>query len=535
MPLLTAEQVKTAELNAIEAGVSESDLMLRAGNAIGDMIDLESGESGKAVILAGPGNNGGDGVVIGARLHARGWEVSIWGWQRTRSGNAPISEEMIDSLNWLASPDELEEALGRTDIVIDAVYGAGGRDELPDEVAAAFDMVCSERSHRRIDVWAVDLPSGVNSDTGEVSERSISADVTAMIGFPKVGCFKSPASRIVGRPTIVDIGLELPDDLFERTPVLVTSRFVRQRMPDRHIGQHKRSAGTLLVVGGSPQYYGAPRLTGESALRSGSGLVSLAVPATIVSPIATAVPELTFITLPSGEHATAGSRMARIVREKLDEYDALVVGPGLGTDPPVRDFLGIFLGLDQPGTSGIGFGTHAEPESIEPFSGKAVFDADALNLLSERFDWSTKLENAELVLTPHAGELGRLLDRDRADIESDPWGSALEAAKQFKQVVLLKSAPSLVATPDGALFVAKEAPIGLATAGTGDVLAGIVGALMSQGLGARDAAITGMGLGNTAANLAESEIGELGYVASDLISFIPAARDRIMQSRSDFV
>jgi ADP-dependent NAD(P)H-hydrate dehydratase / NAD(P)H-hydrate epimerase len=535
MRLLTPEEVKSAEQAAVAAGITEMDLMNRAGTEIAELIDLEFEDSGHVLILAGPGNNGGDGIVIGARLLALGWAVSIWLFSRTGIENTPVTEADVDQVNWITDKRTFDDALADTDLVVDAVFGSSGRAELPDDVANRFAELENERTHRSLPIIAVDMPSGVDATTGEIDERTLATDVTAMIGFPKIGCFRLPAASLNGQIFLLDIGLTDHASEAENSPTLITDRLVRSLLPARVPGAHKRSVGTTMVVGGAPQFIGAPRLAGEAALRAGSGLVTVAASSAIVNAIATAIPELTFLSLPSGEHSTAASRMASIVHEKIDEYDSLIVGPGLGTDAPTPDFLAQLFGLEQPGRSGIGFGSFDAPTKVEPFGRKAVIDADGLNWLASRGDdWVEPLKNAKLVLTPHSGELSRLLGKERDEIEADPWSAAQKAAQQFQQVVVLKYAHSVVATPNGELYVAADANPGLATAGTGDVLAGTIGALLAQGLDPSSAAIAGVGIGLRAAEIAAVEVGSIGFTASDVISRLPAARDEILQARSDF-
>lgn len=534
IPLLTVHQVQLAEQIAIEAGASEVDLMLRAGHQIADRIDLDSPGSESALVLCGPGKNGGDGVVIAGRLLEFGWDVSVWCWNRDGADSAPIDEEVAQSLNWVGPDGHLDACVRSSDVIVDAVFGAGGRAELPQGVVDAFDLIRRESERRYIEVWAVDVPSGVSADTGECDDRALHADKTAMIGLPKIGAFQLPASSYTGQILAFDIGLTVPEGVDANAPRLLSPSSARQFLPKRRTGAHKRSSGTLLVVGGAPNYYGAPRLTGEAALRAGAGLVSIAAPSSIISSIATAVPELTFEPLPVSEHATAAARMASIVRDRISEVDALVIGPGLGVDAPVPEFLSQLLGFEHATRSGIGFGSHADPDPVEPFSGRAVIDADGLNFLSERSGWWETLKSAELVLTPHPGELARLLGVERTEIEARPWEKALEAAKMTGQVVVLKFAHTVVATPTGQLYVAGHAPPGLATAGSGDVLAGVIGAFLAQGLDAESAAVAGVGLGLGAAELVADSRGSIGYTASDIVRELPAARERIARARSYF-
>jgi ADP-dependent NAD(P)H-hydrate dehydratase / NAD(P)H-hydrate epimerase len=530
--LVTAAEVKQAEQEKIGAGTEESMLMFLAGTEIADRILQTPLRPMNVVILSGPGNNGGDGIVIGVTLAEFNCDVVIWCWNRPEPGEIPVSDEQLDMIALVDSRDELVQALDSADIVVDAVFGAGSRSELPAEVIEAFDEVRAVQQRRCVQVWAVDVPSGVSSDEGTAAEGALQSDVTAMIGLPKIGAFQQPASQFTGEIQYIDIGLSEPDGIEVERPQLITARYARQVLPSRRTGIHKRSAGTLMVIGGAPNYFGAPRLTAEAAMRTGTGLVSVAAPSSVIGSIATAVPELTFVPLPASEHFSTAGRMTQIVQEHWSSTDALVIGPGLGTDAPVPDFLSQLLGFDGGTSSSIGFGTHSDPEPAEPFSGKAVIDADGLNWLATQENWWEILKGAELVLTPHPGELGRLMGVERSEIESDPWEHAKSAAHKFHQVVVLKYAHSVIATPDGQMFVAHQAPVGLATAGTGDVLSGVIGGLLAQGCDATGAAIAGVRLALDAALFAASSDGQIGYLATDIIRQIPAAREMVSRTRS---
>jgi ADP-dependent NAD(P)H-hydrate dehydratase / NAD(P)H-hydrate epimerase len=534
MRLLTEEHVRAAEEAAVNAGASEDELMVRAGEDVASRILAAHPPGSFIIILAGPGKNGGDGLVAAAHLAENDVRVAIWAFGRKDVGDVPIDAAAAANLEWLESVEQLRDCLEEADAVVDAVFGIGSRGSLPDEVVEAFDCVRSAREDRHLDIWALDVPSGMDSTTGDIARESLQADVTLMIGLPKTGAYQFPAARYTGYVSLVDIGLEPPADLDHATPMLINAKAGRRRMPVRRAGIHKRSAGTVMVVGGAPNYFGAPRLSAEAALRSGAGMVTVAAPGSIIGSIATAVPELVFLPLPVAEHASASSRMAKLVRERLDQTDALVVGPGLGTDAPVPEFLSQLFGITNSVRGAIGFGAASEPEEVEPFAGKAVIDADGLNWLSKAEDWWIHLDSAKLVLTPHPGELGRLLGKERSDVESEPWDTAREAAAQFGQTVVLKHGHSVVAAPDGRLWVAEQAPPALATAGTGDVLSGVIGAFLAQGCDPEDAAVAGVALGLRATALAEEASGSIGIVAGDIIRALPRARDEIMHVRTDF-
>ncbi len=534
IPLVTVDQMRNAEQKAIEIGRSETDLMLAAGVSIADEISARHGVASHALVLCGPGKNGGDGVVIATELVRLGRIATVWTYNRDGAGGVPVDQELIEDTDWITGQSALEDALASVDFVVDAVFGAGGRAELPDEVSRAFDAIRLEARDNYLPIWAVDVPSGIDCDTGSIAESALQADVTTMIGLPKVGAYRFPAARNTGFKSLIDIGIAPTDDLGPETPGLITGLSTRRLLPTRRAGLHKRAAGSLMVIGGAPNYYGAPRLAAEAGLRSGAGIVTVAAPSSVIGSIATAVPELTFLPLPVAEHLTAESRMATLIREQLDRYDALVIGPGLGTDKPVPGFLAKLFGFERISTTGIGFGSASDVEEESEFTGRAVIDADGLNWLATRDDWWTELRQADLVLTPHPGELARLLNCERDDIEADPWRYARDAAERFQQVVVLKYGHTCVATPQGELSIAPQAPPSLATAGSGDVLAGLIGGLIAQGLDSADAARAGVMIGLRAVDLGEVRHGSVGLTAGDIIELLPKSIDTILVERGAF-
>lgn len=527
--LCRVEEIRAAERSAMAAGRTEADLMRAAGRGVAREIERAAGgRAGTMLVLAGPGNNGGDGLVAAAALQERGWRCLIWGYRRTDSGGAPIDAATADQFVWI-EPGSLAEAAREADVIVDAVFGIGGKDALPPEVVDAFAIVAAVRRERSTPVVALDVPSGVDADSGAVAEGALAADMTVTVGLPKIGLYRAPALRYTGILRLVDIGLPAPD-ISREAPQLITEQDVRAWLPRRHADTHKREVGTLLVVGGAPTYYGAPRLTAAAGARVGAGLVTLAVPRSLIAPIATALPEVTFLPLPEGEIGGAGARMARMIHEQIDRYQALVVGPGLGQDSPVDEFLNALFRV-RTVAAGIGFGASTVAEEAQEFRAQAVLDADALNWLAKQSEWPDRLRSAQLVLTPHPGELSRLLDTEVDEIVADPWSAAREAAERFGQVVVLKHGHTVVASPDGTLLVAPQALAALASAGTGDVLAGMIGGLMAQGVPPREAAAAGVYLGGEAAILAMERVGTLGLVASDLIDALPRALAALYDAR----
>ncbi|HLI52308.1 MAG TPA: NAD(P)H-hydrate dehydratase [Thermomicrobiaceae bacterium] len=527
--LCSVDEIRAAEAAAIKSGVSESELMLAAGQGVARFILENDGtEEGQVLFLVGPGKNGGDGLVAAAHLVAHGWRALIWGFKRTDVSRAPVDAELADAFEWI-DDDALAEACQEADVIVDAVFGFGSRPSLPDEVAAAFQLAWRARVISQTPLVAIDVPSGIDSDTGEAAEGAFRADHTVTIGLPKQGIYQQPASEFAGLIHLLDIGLPSPD-AGDGDAALISESDVAGWLARRTSATQKRDAGALMVIGGAPNYYGAPRMAAGAGARAGAGIVTLAVPRTLIGPISTALPEATYLPLPEGEAGGAGVRMASLVRERLSGFQAFVLGPGLGQDSPVPEFLSALLG-NRTSVTSIGFGATPNGLKSERLHHRGVIDADGLNWLAKQDNWWSWLQDSELVLTPHPGELGRLLGVETSAIQSDPWGYAREAAKKFGQTVVLKTGHSVVAKPDGSLLVSPQAPPSLATAGSGDVLAGTIGGLMAQGLPAAAAAASALYIGSQAALIGEQEIGTLGIVASDLIDGIGLALRQIYDAR----
>lgn len=301
------------------------------------------------------------------------------------------------------------------------------------------------------------------------------------------------------------------------------SEDARRVLPRRSPGAHKWGVGGVLIVAGSPGYVGAAALCAMAAGRAGAGIVNCAVHRSLVTAIVGVVPEAGFSLLPEGDMGTTGKRVLDAIEKKADKCAAFVVGPGLGDDDYARDLMIALLGLTEKSTfSSLGFGVPraqasvaTEQHSLLAYDKPILVDADGLNALAKIDEWWTRLPENRLVLTPHAGEFGRLMDIEPRDVLADPVTAAVRAARKFRQVVLLKGAPTIV-TDGATVYRASDSPSSLATGGSGDVLSGTIGALLAQGLTLVDAANLGVYVGTKAARRLESELGTLGLVASDL-------------------
>ena len=520
--LCTVEEIRTAERGALSDRRSEDDLMTSAAAGIASLILGRFGDRvGTAIFLVGPGKNGGDGLVAASILVEVGWTCRVWGYKRDGTGTAPISDLAAERLMWVKELSDLPKLMVHADLIVDAVFGIGGKIDLPSDVAQAFAYAHESRVSHGTPLWAIDVPSGVNANTADVSDSAFHADVTVSIGLPKIGLYQIPALRSAGEIELVDIGLTSPEVTADDV-ALIDDISVRRLLPRRRQDTHKHDVGWLLVIGGAPNYYGAPRMSAEAAERAGAGMVCLAVPRSLVAPIASAVREVTFLPLPEAEFGGAGERMAQLVSKRLSDFAACLIGPGLGQDEPVPEFLSRLFGL-RSGSQAIGFGSAPESAQSNAFTGRAVIDADGLNFLAKQTGWQEALSSAKLVLTPHPGELGRLTGRDVSEILADPWGAARAAAERFQQVVVLKQGYPVVAASGSPLLIAPRCEPALASAGTGDVLAGTIAGLMAQGMKPHDAAAAGLFIGSRAADLAKAQVGTLSLVAGDVIEALPRA------------
>jgi NAD(P)H-hydrate epimerase len=347
---------------------------------------------------------------------------------------------------------------------------------------------------------AVDVPSGIDADTGAVEGAAVRADLTIALGAVKAGLLRFPAAALVGRLVVHPIGL--PGGTEQAAQVrLLDAAMARSLLPARPLDAHKGTLGWVLVIGGAREYIGAPVLSGSAAAYSGCGLVALAVPPQAQVAAATALPEATFLL----RDAATGGEQAAVLADRLSSFEALVLGPGLGRDDEsltlVRELLQRLAALEHPP--------------------KVVIDADALYVLANWPDWWRQIP-AGCVLTPHHGEMARLIGQDVATVVPSTWELAVQRAVEWGQVVVLKGAHTVVADPAASARVYPRANPALATAGSGDVLAGLIGGLAAQGLAPREAAQLAVVVHALAAERALSVSERRSLVASDLLTQLSA-------------
>jgi ADP-dependent NAD(P)H-hydrate dehydratase / NAD(P)H-hydrate epimerase len=519
MRVVTAAQMRAAEERAATLGMPPQALMQNAGRAVADAILRIAGSlaTRRVLALVGPGNNGGDGLVAARHLAdmRAGVVCYLWGQRRDPDPNLALARQK--GLTIIQARDDpglerLQAHAGMADFVLDALLGTGKARPIDSELCRILDCV---RRETRGQIVALDLPTGLDCDTGQVDQACLAASQTVTLGYPKLGLLLFPGARCTGRLIIGDIGL--PGEELDTSIDMVTQHDIGALLPNRPIEAHKGSFGKVLVVAGSERYTGAPYLAAMGAARAGAGLVTLAVARSVYPILAANAHETTFLPLPEAEAGALNEAAADVVLREMGGYDTLVLGPGIGQQPATTAFI---LRLLQE------MGPDGPP-------GGWVFDADALNCLAKNREWLERLPG-RAVLTPHAGEMSRLLQTTIPEILERPLDIVRQAAASWRQVVVLKGAHTLVATPEGRVSINPVANPGLSTAGTGDVLAGAIAGLLAQGLDPFAAARCGVFLHTLAADIISQERGNAGLVAGDLLDALPRAIRQTTVSRIRF-
>jgi hydroxyethylthiazole kinase-like uncharacterized protein yjeF len=531
MKLVTADQMRALEQRADASGNTYAMMMERAGKAVADAILARHDPRDlRVLVLVGPGNNGGDGLVCARYLRDAGARVALYVWKRTeraddenfrlcRERHLPVTRAEDD-----AHFAALKDFLADTDIIVDALLGTGVARPIDGLLKELLETV-SKKTRKQVSshlvtlspclplspsrsprIVAVDLPSGLNPDTGALDPATLKADLTVTFAFPKIGQLTFPGANAVGEIVVADIGIPAEwanDDALD----VATAREIAALLPPRARASHKGTFGKAMICAGSANYVGAAFLAGAAATRAGAGLVTLALARTIYPLIASALHETTFIVLPDEDGALVPAAARRLL-DHLPGYDALLLGCGFGRHPQTIAFVTQIL--------------NHKSEILN-----CVIDADALFALAQIRDWWTRLAPQRAILTPHPGEMATLTGLSRDAVQADRVNIAKKFAAQWQQIVVLKGAHTVVASPDGRATLLPFATPALATAGTGDVLAGTIVAMLAQGLSLRDAAMVGAYIHGLAGEIAQREIGDAGVVAGDLLTRLSVAMRQV--------
>ena len=510
MKIVTADQMRRIEDRSEEIGVSKDALMERAGleSALYIRRTYAPLFGVPVVVLVGPGNNGGDGLVMARHLHRWGARVSVYICRDRR-----VPDPKLDIVNELgisvvaASNDDgllhLRHLLDTAHLVVDAVLGIGRIRPLEGTVRDILLLVAEVKARRPgMTTLAIDVPSGMDADSGSADPACPAVDITLAMGYPKVGHFAYGAASLIGKLGTVGIGL--PDGVDYDVPLsLMTDDNMRPMLSVRPSDAHKGSFGRTMVAAGSLNYIGAAYLAGSAATRVGSGLVTIALPASIQMAVAGKATEPTYLPLAESSPGVAMPSAAGDLLGALADYKCLLIGCGMGQAADMQKFI---EGVLYTG------------ERLLP----TVVDADGLNTLAHTPHWWERFPDMA-ILTPHPGEMARLTGMSTGQVQEDRIGVAVESAALWNKIVALKGARTIVAYPDGRAMLSPFANPGLATAGTGDVLAGSIAGLLSQGASPENAAALGVYLHGLAGESVRDRLGDTGMVASDLLPELPLA------------
>lgn len=495
MVAVTPEEIKRIEEKAARSGkVSLEELMEKAGRALAEEVFKERPQ--EVLVVSGPGNNGGDGLVAARILAER--RVSVKVFLACQEKSSPLNLKELEKLKkrekvvFLSSVEELKQSLEASPLVVDALFGFGFRGK----AEGAFGEIIEAINKSRAVVYSADVPSGVEAGSGKVKGPACRAKVTVTFSLPKLGLYLWPGCDYAGEVRVREV---LPEEFLVgvRGVEFLTSKEANRLLPRRSKEANKWSVGGVLVIAGSEEMTGAAILTVKGAQRAGAGIVKLASSAKMAPVFASTLVESLF--LPLEEGASLAEKLA-VIKSDFDRYQAVVIGPGLKESTETKGLIKGVLKLGKP----------------------AVLDATALAVLPEL---SAEISDSPLVITPHEGEFSRLTGLAAAEVRENRLKVAENFVNQSKLeslVLVLKGFRTLIVSKSRKAINLTGSPA-LATAGTGDVLAGMIGAFLAQGLEAFDAALLGVYLHGLAADLALKEVGELSLVASDLIAYLPEA------------
>jgi ADP-dependent NAD(P)H-hydrate dehydratase / NAD(P)H-hydrate epimerase len=508
MKLLTVSQMHAIEQQADASGLSYAQMMENAGRGLAEIIEEEYGYLSDEGILAlvGKGNNGGDALVALTHLAKNGWQATAY-LATDRPGDDLIAQFQATDGKLISAesePDLLPNIIESHSLLLDGLLGTGVTLPLRGNLQSLLSNIqylISNLDDPPI-LIAVDCPSGLDCDSGEVAPETLPADLTVTMAAAKTGFYGFPGADYIGELHLSEIGdLDgLPAwDAITRT--VVDEQTIANLLPKRPRNAHKGTFGTVIVVAGSVNYPGAAMLSGKAAYRVGAGLVTLAVPRPVQPMLAGHFPEATWLPLPE-EDGFIAAEAADVLRENLGRATAILIGPGFGLAETTKRFLDQFVTPELP---------------------PLVVDADGLKLLAQLPDWPQRLPPSS-ILTPHPGEMSILTNMDTATLQSDRLNLAERFAKEWRHIVILKSAFTVVAAPDGETALIPIATSALARAGTGDVLAGMIAGLRAHPLRAFDAAISGVWLHGQAGLHAEATLGNSAAVlAGDVLEGITEA------------
>lgn len=521
MKYVSVAEMQAIEREANEAGLTYETMMNNAGHGLAALImeEYEDLAEEGALGLVGPGNNGGDTLVALAVLSGHGWKTTAV-LIKSRPLDDPLIARLINvggkvvDFSQNMDNQSLANLFQIHAVLLDGILGTGTTLPLRKDLAQkmlTIQMIVEELDAAPF-VIAVDCPSGIDCDTGEVAQGCIPADRTVTMAAVKQGLMKFPACNYVGDLDLVDIGLPERGESLQAWRDISTNipdpSWVRDHLPRRPLEAHKGTFGTAMVIAGSSNYSGAALLAGEAAYRIGAGLVTMAIPDNLHQALAGHFLEATWLLLP-GAQGRISADAALVVQQNLDRVTAILLGCGFGLADTTADFISQLLG----------------PPALPAM----VVDADGLKLLSRNIDWAARLPS-RTVLTPHPGEMAILTGLTVEEIQSDRLGTAKKFSRQWGHVVVLKGAFTVIASPEGQQAIIPVASPALARAGTGDVLAGVIVGLLAQGVPPFQSAVLGAWI-HAYAGLKAAEVlgGTASVLAGDVLKAVPLVLAEVLE------
>lgn len=538
MKVTSVQSIRDIE-SAVDGSIMSYDQMMQnAGHSSGEYLKsrLSITAETRITLLIGKGNNGGDGLVI-AHYLAQYTPAQIRLYMLSERPNTDENyQKIIDDELFIAIEENdtdsrlLKSMIQSADIIIDALFGIGIRLPIrhtPSKVLRTVNQVLNQdgtldygdiitldptqanqfQATPKPFIFAIDCPSGIDCDTGDADPNTILADETISFIAAKHGLFTFPAAKYIGKLILSQIGIpDTQPDLTKIQHSIIDSHTVKQKLAPRPVDGHKGTFGKTFIVAGSNNYIGATALASESAYRSGVGLVTVASTSQVIEIVANRLREPTFIHLPSTDGAI-NETASDVVYEASQNYNAMLLGCGLGQQPSTINFVKRLL----------------SNKNLPPL----IIDADALNILSQTDNWWENLPK-DTIITPHPGEMARLTNQSTTEINQHRWDIAQAKAKEWDLVVVLKGAHTLIASPNGEVSVVPFKTDALGTAGTGDILAGLIVGMRTQGLSAYDSAIVATYLHALCGVMAEGSIGSSrAVIAGDIIDMIGKAFHQI--------
>ncbi len=515
MILVTAAEMQEMDRQTIEThAIPGLQLMESAGQGAEVMLLAQFGDLAEdgVGIVCGKGNNGGDGFVIARELAAKDIDVVVYLLAKTDavSGDAATNLKRLAELKIpvIEVPDEesfstVTSNLSRSGLLVDAILGTG----LTSDVRGFFKDVIDFINHTGIPVFSVDIPSGLNADTGQPCGTAIHAQGTATFALPKIGHYTYPGAEYTGKLDIIDIGIPLAVvEAVSPQQFLLTAERVRSYFQPRAAETHKGKTGHLLVVAGSTGKTGASAMTAVSAMRAGAGLVTLGVAESLNPIVESQVLEVMTAPLPQSQTGILGDSALDEILALTTAKACLAIGPGIGQAKQTRSLIAkVITQIDIP----------------------MVIDADGLNNIAGQTQLLKKLK-APAVLTPHPGEMARLIESTPAVVQQNRLACAREFATHFGVHVVLKGAATVTAHPNGTAFVNPTGNPGMASGGMGDVLTGILAGFITQGFSPEAASHAAVYLHGAAADTMATNMGPIGYLAGEVMDTIPGEIRKIL-------